>query len=235
MNLVMLFDEDFVRDNYVLLKGRRLKHVLSVHRAQVGDTLKVGLLGGKMGEGLITMLTKDILELEVKLTYDPPKPSNVQLIMAMPRPKVFRRLIQDITTMGVKKIYIIKTWRVDKSYWGSTVLEESSLFESMVLGLEQGKDTILPEIHIRKLFKPFVEDELPEVIKGTRSIVAHPIAEEQCPRNITEPLTLAIGPEGGFIPYEIEMLKKQGFEVFSLGDRILRVETVISYLLGRLS
>lgn len=235
MNLVILFDDDFIKENFVRLKGRRLKHVLSIHKAEIGDMLKVGLLGGKMGEGLITELTKDKLEMKINLSYDPPSSSNIQLIMAMPRPKVFKRIIQDITTIGIKKIYIIKTWRVDKSYWGSTVLEENSLFESMVFGLEQGKDTILPEIYIKKLFKPFVEDELQGIIKGTRPIVAHPIAEEQCPRNITKPLTLAIGPEGGFIAYEIDTLKKIGFEVFSLGDRILRVETVIPYLIGRLS
>ncbi|RYZ96209.1 MAG: 16S rRNA (uracil(1498)-N(3))-methyltransferase, partial [Moraxellaceae bacterium] len=43
-----------------------------------------------------------------------------------------------------------------------------------------------------------------------------------------------IGPEGGFIPYEIDLLNKQGFEVVNLGERIMRVETVVPYLLGRL-
>ncbi len=235
MNLVILFDDDFINQNYVRLKGRRLKHVVDIHKSNVGETLKVGLLGGKMGEGLITEITKDKLEMKIKLTYNPPKPSNIQLIMAMPRPKVFKRIIQDVTAIGVKKIYIIKTWRVDKSYWKSTVLEETTLFNNMILGLEQSKDTILPQIHIKKLFKPFVEDELPAIIKGTQAIAAHPMAQEQCPRNISESLTLAIGPEGGFIPYEIDMLKKQGFKVYNLGERILRVETVIPYLVGRLS
>lgn len=235
MNLIILHKEDFIDTNKVQLTGRRLKHVLSVHRAKVNDRLKVGLLNGKMGEGLITKLDKKILEMDITLKEDPPKPSNIKLILAMPRPKVLKRIIQDVTTMGVKEIYLIKTWRVDKSYLLSKYLEDENLLKYMILGLEQGKDTILPKIHIKKLFKPFVEDELSSIIKGTKAIVAHPSGDNQCPRNIGKPTTLAIGPEGGFIPYEIDMLKNIGFEVVSLGDRILRVETAVPYLLGRLS
>lgn len=234
MNLIILFEQDFIAENKIRLKDRRLKHVLTVHRAKRGDTLRVGLLNDKMGEGLITKLNEEELEMEVELTEHSPQPLNVQLVLAMPRPKALKRIIQDVTTMGIKKIYIIKTWRVEKSFWSSPVLKEENLFENMILGLEQGKDTILPEIEVVKLFKPFVEDRIPDIIKGTRAIVAHPIADKECPRNIKGPVTLAIGPEGGFIPYEIDMFKKQGFEVVSLGERILRVETAIPVILGRL-
>ena len=235
MNLIILFEDDFINENKVRLKGRRLNHVLSVHRAEIGDTLRVGLLNGKIGKGLITELNNEVLEMDIELTEQSPPPSNVQLILAMPRPKALKRIIQDATTMGIKKYYIIKTWRVEKSFWNSPVLLEKNLFEYMILGLEQAKDTILPDINIVKLFKPFVEDQVPDIINGTRAIVAHPTAKKECPRNISEPITLAIGPEGGFIPYEIDMLEKQGFEVVNLGERILRVETAIPIILGKLS
>ncbi|WIV11727.1 16S rRNA (uracil(1498)-N(3))-methyltransferase [Proteiniborus sp. MB09-C3] len=234
MNLIILFEKDFITENKVRLKDRRLKHVLTVHRAKLGDTLRVGLINGKMGKGMIIKLNEEEMEMEVELSEPNPPPLNAQLVLAMPRPKALKRIVQDVTTMGIKKIYIIKTWRVEKSFWNSPVLEEDSLFENMILGLEQGKDTILPEIEVVKLFKPFVEDRIPDIIKGTRAIVAHPVQDTECPRSIKEPVTLAIGPEGGFIPYEIDMLVKQGFEVVSLGERILRVETAIPVILGRL-
>lgn len=234
MNLVILLEEDFIEEKKVRLSGRRLKHILDVHRAKTGDSLRVGILNGKIGLGTITHMNDKFLEMDVELTEDPPKPSNVQLILAMPRPKVFKRLIQDISTMGIKKIYIIKTWRVEKSFWNSPVLEEENIFETMILGLEQAKDTVLPEIKVIKLFKPFVEDEIPDIIRDSKAIVAHPIADEECPRGIEDKVTLAIGPEGGFIPYEIDMLKKQGFKAVTLGERILRVETAVPYIMGRL-
>jgi len=235
MNLIILFEEDFINNNKVRLSGRRLKHVISVHRAEVGDTLRVGLLNGKIGKGLITELNNEVLEMDVELTTHSPSPSNIQLILAMPRPKALKRIIQDATTMGVKKMYIIKTWRVEKSFLNSPILLQERLFEHMILGLEQAKDTILPQIEVIKLFKPFVEDQVPNIIKGTRAIVAHPTSQKECPRNVTMPVTLAIGPEGGFIPYEVEMLERQGFEAVNLGDRIMRVETAIPMILGRLS
>lgn len=234
MNLIILFKEDFISDGKIEINGRRLNHIIKVHKAKLGDTLKVGILNGKMGTGLITFLSNKKIQMEVNLSEDPPKPLNIKLILAMPRPKVFNRIIQDITTLGVKEIYIIKTWRVDKSYWSSSVLYEESIFDNMILGLEQGKDTILPSIKIEKLFKPFVEDKIPEIIKDTKAYVAHPIAQSTCPRNVKEEITLAIGPEGGFIPYEIDMLISQGFESVSIGERILRVETAIQLILGRL-
>lgn len=233
---MLLFEEDFISEDTVELKDRRHRHVLEVHKAEVGKELRVGILNGKMGKGLVTSIDSERMQMKVQLDEDPPEPSNIQIVMAMPRPKVLKRIIQDLTTMGVKKIWIIKTWKVEKSFWKSPVLLDESLFETAVLGLEQAKDTVLPEIKVFKGFKPFVEDEIPDLIRGTQAIVAHPHSEEESIGiDRTKPVTLAIGPEGGFIDYEIDMFKKQGFSDFSLGKRILRVETVLPYLIGKLS
>lgn len=234
MNLIILFKEDFVDKNRIIINGRRYKHINNIHKAKVGDILRVGLLNGKIGKGIVKRIREEGIEMEVSLLEEPPQPINVKLILAMQRPKVLRRIIQDVTTLGVKEIYIIKTWRVDKSYWSSSILKEENLFDNMILGLEQAKDTILPKIYIEKLFKPFVEDKVPKIIKGTKAIVAHPNSDNDCPRNIKEPVTLAIGPEGGFIQYELDLFIKHGFRCVSLGNRIYRTETAIPTILGRL-
>jgi len=102
------------------------------------------------------------------------------------------------------------------------------------LGLEQARDTILPEVFLRPLFKPFAEDELPPLIKDTLSFVAHPGAPEPCPRDVRQPVTLAIGPEGGFIQYEIEKFMSCGFHAVHLGQRILNIEAAVPSLISRL-
>jgi RsmE family RNA methyltransferase len=51
---------------------------------------------------------------------------------------------------------------------------------------------------------------------------------------VQQPVTLAIGPEGGFIAEEIASFERIGFHAVSFGPRILRVETAVSALVGRL-
>jgi 16S rRNA (uracil1498-N3)-methyltransferase len=236
MNCILLFESDFAPDGCSLVKltGRRFEHARSVCKAAAGDTLRVGLLQGKCGTGTVRRITENYLELDVSLDTLPPEPLPLTLILALPRPKVLKRCIEAITALGVKKTFIIQSFRVEKSYWSSPVLSPDVLREHMLLGLEQAGDTMLPAVTIRKRFKPFVEDELPGLVKGTRPLVAHPQAENSCPYHSDKPITLAVGPEGGFIPYEIGLLQKIGFEAVSLGKRILRVEHAVPALIGRL-
>lgn len=235
MNLIIIEKTDFIDKSIVRLKGRRLEHIKCVHKALVGDSLRVGELDGLVGTGVVKDINDEFIDLRVSLTNQPPKASNIKIILAMPRPKVFKRLLMDMTTMGIKDIFIIKTWRVDKSYFNTPSLTEETMRETMILGLEQAKDTVMPTVTIKTLFKPFVEDEIPNIISNTKAIVAHPTGRVECPRCVSEPMTLLIGPEGGLIEYEIEHLKKIGFDAVNLGDRILRVETAVPYIIGRLS
>ena len=235
MNLIILFAEDFIGDPHrVRLHGRRQAHVLGVHRARVGETLRVGLLNGQLGTGRITALSADALEMEVTLEHAPPPPLPLTLLLALPRPKSLKRVLQAVTAMGVKRIVLMNAWRVEKSYWESPVLHPATVREQLVLGLEQAGDTRLPAVMLRPRFKPFVEDEVPAWCRDTRALLAHPPALQPCPRGVGEAVTLAVGPEGGFIDYEVELLQAQGFEAVSLGERILRVEHAVPALLGRL-
>lgn len=234
MNLILLFDDDFIADDTVRLAGRRLAHVTSVHRAAAGDVLVVGRAGGLIGRGEVTRLDGDALEMRVAFDREPPPPLPVTLVLALPRPKVLNRVIAGVTSMGVKRILLVNSWRVEKSYWKSPKLSADNLALQRVLGLEQARDTVLPAIELHRLFRPFVENELIEIARGTHALVAHPAGAIECPRSVSAPVTLAIGPEGGFIPQEIESLQRAGFTAVTLGDRILRVETAVAALLARL-
>lgn len=234
MNLILLLPADFVSPNQVRLRDRRLKHVVEVHRAGIGDELTVGVLEGKIGRGRITALDHDYLDMEVDLTQDPPVPLPVTLILALPRPKVLGRILFNATAHGVKRIVLFNTWRVEKSFWDTPKLDQENLRDQMLRGLEQARDTRMPEVWIKRRFRPFVEDELPSMAAGTRALVAHPPATEPCPRGLSEQVTLALGPEGGFIANEVAMFEACGFRPVHLGNRILTIEAAVPAVLGRL-
>lgn len=205
-----------------------------VLRASVGQELTVGLLNGPVGRGTITALAPDALEMDVALDLHAPAPLPVTLILALPRPKMLKRVLVAAASMGVKKLFLINAFRIEKSFWKSPLLQEEKMREFLLYGLEQAKDTFMPKVFLRPLFRPFAEDELPGIAKETLALVAHPVAEQPCPRGVTRHVTLAVGPEGGFIPYEVEKLASIGFIPVSLGKRPLRVETVVPALLSRL-
>ncbi len=234
MNLVLLFSKDFIDTRTVRLEGRRFRHILEVHRALAGDEIRVGMADGLIGTGHITSLHDSSLEMDVSLAHEPPATLPVTLVLALPRPKVLRRVVLSVAAMGVKRLILLNSYRVEKSFWQSPVLQPDSIYKQVILGLEQACDTILPEVSLKPFFKPFVEDELPLLIKDTIPLVAHPAAQEQCPRNVSSPVTLVIGPEGGFIPYEIGKLTLCGLKAVHLGSRILNVETAVPFVLSRL-
>lgn len=235
MNLILLFEDDFIDSGKsVRLLGRRYKHVRDVHRVDVGNELCVGRCNGSIGIGRVTGINDNTIEMDIMLNRNPPAPLSVTLALALPRPIMLKRILSSVSSMGVKHIILFHTHRVEKSFWKSPVLNEENIKEQLILGLEQARDTILPKVELRPLFKPFVEDELPGIAKGTLCLVAHPESSDACPRHADSPVTLVIGPEGGFIPYEIEKLKSLGFTSVHLGERILRVETAVPALLSRL-
>nr|WP_294976522.1 16S rRNA (uracil(1498)-N(3))-methyltransferase [uncultured Pseudomonas sp.] len=234
MNLLLLDDTDFVAADRVILRDRRLVHMQDVHRAESGDRLRVGRLGGLMGEGHLLRLEANEAELEVRFDQPPPDKLPITLLLALPRPKMLRRVLQTISALGVPRLVLLNSYRVEKSFWQTPFLEPDAIREQLILGLEQARDTVLPEVIIEKRFKPFVEDRLPAMAAGSLGLIGHPGPWPACPRALAEPVTLAIGPEGGWIPYEVEKLREAGLDPVQLGERILRVETAVTALLARL-
>nr|WP_302184149.1 16S rRNA (uracil(1498)-N(3))-methyltransferase [Pseudomonas donghuensis] len=232
--MLLLEEADFIAADRVVLADRRFTHMQEIHRVAVGDTLRVGRIGGLMGQAVVLRLEGHEAELSVSFDQPPPAKLPLTLVLALPRPKMLRRVFQTVATMGVPKLILVNSYRVEKSFWQTPFLEPEAIREQLILGLEQTRDTVLPEVIIEKRFKPFVEDRLPAIAQGTLGLVGHPGPYPPCPRGLNEPVTLAIGPEGGWIPYEIDLLGKAGLNPVQLGERILRVETAVTALLARL-
>jgi RsmE family RNA methyltransferase len=235
MNIVLLEPNQITTtDNIWQIENKRqLQHLQQHIQLNCGDTLKVGVRNGQRYLTEVISVSEQQIRIRPIQVEAIPAKLPVHLILALPRPKVLRRIIMDAVTLGVERISLIHSYRVDKSYWQSPFLQQ--LDDYVTLGLEQAGDTIAPEIQLYKRFKPFVEDVLPTFISDQKpAYVAHPYAEQQMPYAIQHSCHLIVGPEGGFIPYEVDLLIKNGCQAMSLGNRILRTETAVSHILGRL-
>jgi RsmE family RNA methyltransferase len=235
VNLLLLRPEEVGDDGTALLSGRRHEHARAVLRAQAGDTLRVGVRGGLCGTGEVLAEGPEGLRLRVTLDAEPPPRAGVSLVLAIPRPKALRRVIPAVASLGVDRVVLVNAARVEKSYFGSKVLDPAALDALVDLGLEQARDTRPPAIEVRERFRPFVEDELDAWAGPSVRFVPHPPAPTPVPRvDPGRPVALAIGPDGGWVPFEVELLERAGFTPVSLGPRVLRVEVAVSHVLGRI-
>ncbi len=240
MNLILLLPEDFLSAEAVRLEGRRARHVREVLRVEPGDRVVVGAANGAVGEGTVLSAGPEEVRLSVRLGAEPPPPPGIDLLLAMPRPKVLRRVLQSAASLGAKRVVLVNASRVERSYFDTPFLEPAEVERNLVLGLEQARDTVLPEVLVRRRFRPFVEDELEGLwpLAKRARLLAHPDPTADAPPDPCgepqAPAVLAIGPEGGWVPFELELLAAHGFRRFDLGPRILRVETAVPFAFGRI-
>jgi len=234
VNLLLFTSDDRVDEQHIRVSDRRLQHLRQVNRAAAGDSLRVGEIDGRVGTAVVLEIDDTQALLAVTLDSSPPEKLPLCLVLALPRPKMLRRVLRAVAEFGVAELHLIHSYRVEKSYWQTPVLQQATVTQYLLQGLEQSRDTVLPDVHCHRRFKPFVEDVLPDMLEQRLALLAHPGDYPPCPRGITENTLLVVGPEGGFIPYEVEKLEAAGCQTVSLGPRILRVENAVTSLLGRL-
>jgi RsmE family RNA methyltransferase len=232
MNLLLLSPDELQPDGTARVQGRRARHVAEVLRAGPGDTLRAGVLGGKVGTARLLSLEDDGAHLALTLDEPPPPRPGVELLLAMPRPKALRRVLATVASLGVDRLVLLNAARVEKSYFDSKVLAEARLRKHLLDGLEQAQDTVLPEVLVADRFRPFVEDRLEGLLGPSERRVLHPGPMEGNRPPPGKRLVLAIGPEGGWVPFERELLAAHGFTPLALGPRTLRTETVVPFALG---
>jgi 16S rRNA (uracil1498-N3)-methyltransferase len=235
VNLLLLEPAELGADGTARLTGRRASHVALVLRSSPGERIQAGVVDGRMGEAEVLSVSDGEVVLRPALDRDPPPPSAVSLLLALPRPKILRRTLQAVASMGVKRIVLLGSYRVERSYFASPLLAPEAMRRELLLGLEQGRDTAVPGVTVRRLFKPFVEDELDAAFQEPSRLLADPGGaagiEALAPRGARA--ALAVGPEGGWTAYEAARLREKGFEPFSLGPRVLRVDAAVPYAVGQ--
>ncbi len=236
MNILLLTEDDFTDSTLTLasIEGERVKHIRRTLQKKVGDSIKIGVLNNRLGTAEICELSKKHVTLKVTCDSNPPKPLPATLIVALPRPKSFKKVLYSAICHGVKEIYFVKTKRVERSYWESTALEDDKIEHIIFEALQQVKDTVPPKIYFRKKLKPFIDEDLPALLNDSEFMLFHPVTDSDDTFSPQKGLnyTIFIGPEGGFIPHEVELLTEAGAKCVHLGERILRVEHAVSAVLG---
>ncbi|MBN2686329.1 MAG: 16S rRNA (uracil(1498)-N(3))-methyltransferase [Pontiellaceae bacterium] len=244
MNLILLQSNEVDSDGLCHLSGSRAKHVREVLRAAPGKPLRIGLLNGPFGEGVVEQVDAERVVLRCTFETAPPPRPRIDLLLAMPRPKVMKRLWAQLAALGVGRIILLRVDKVERYYFDSHVIDPEFYTPLLIEGLQQARCTHLPEVMIRPRFKPFVEDELNALFPDHFKLLADPSGQNRLgdflPLNdSSKRVVLAIGPEGGWTPYELEQLTARGFNLFGMGDRILRSDTatigLISVLADRMA
>ncbi|MFL0809626.1 MAG: 16S rRNA (uracil(1498)-N(3))-methyltransferase [Agarilytica sp.] len=235
MNLLILKDEQFLTESSARVNERQNKHIRSILQLKDGDKIAVGRLNGKIGHAIVQEQSNSIRLVDILADKAPPPLLPITLILALPRPQMLKRILQTVACMGVKRLCFIQSGRVEKSFWQSPSATDHAIEEQLMLGLEQGVATQLPIVSKHLRFIPFVEDELFSLSENSNKYIAHP-GETAGPaiHSLNQELSLAVGPEGGFLEKEVTKFKNCGFEGIHLGQRILKVETAVPVLLAKL-
>lgn len=249
----ILFEQSEIEGGIAVFGGVRAEHVVKVLHGEVGQILKTGEINGLIGSSVIESIEETAgggYTIRAKVAHDRESLRPwVDLVLAPPRPRVMKRLLPQLATMGAGRIVLVGAKKVEKDFWGATLLKEENYRPLLVEGLMQAGTSILPSLETRRNFRKFVREELETAFPGSGiRMVAHPYAKTgsvpgETPKtpiktgSVPEAgrMLLAVGPEGGWTEEEVELLEECGFARYSLGERILRTDTALIALLARLS
>ncbi len=234
MNIILLTENDCLGGKCYRLADYRKDHICQILRSCEGDMLAVGLINGPPGTGLIINISDDII-LECEFEEEPARPKrSIDVICALPRPQTLKKVLATAGCMAVNNIHFIRANRVEKSYFHSPMLQPENYQKYLLEGMAQGKNTLMPKVKFHHYFKRFFEDNLNSVNDGRRLLADLDGQKKLNQMAIDKKVVLAIGPEGGWVPFEIDFMQEFGFEVFLLGKWNLRVENALIASLAQL-
>ena len=259
----ILFETDEIVNGIATFGDARAEHVMNVLHGEVGQALKTGEVNGPIGTSVITGISRPPSsgagpEITVACSHAEKSLAPwIDLVLAPPRPRVMKRLLPQLATMGVGRIFLVGAKKVEKDFWGATLLRPENYRPLLIDGLMQAGTSVLPALEMHRNFRKFVKEELDTLWPEARRIVAHPYGVGKDVGRETEDLrglqasdgsrglkpddsgssprpVLAVGPEGGWTDEEVALLEEHGFLRYSLGSRILRTDTATIALLAQL-
>jgi len=233
---VILLETAEASSREVRLDGARAAHLLNVLKVKRGNEVRVGILDGPRGIGTVQSIGAGTVELVCAFEAAAPPRPPVDLLLALPRPKVLRRLWAQVAALGVGQIILTNAARVERNYFDSHVVTPECYRPLLIEGLQQARDTRMPAVSLHRQFRVLVEDQLDGLFADGLRLVASPMPSNPqdniMQRTPDQRLLLAIGPEGGWNDFETSLLAAHGFRSISMGPRTLRTDTACIALLA---
>ena len=218
----LFFVENFQpEDRTILLSPEDSRHAVKVLRKRKGDMIDLTDGAGHYLQGVILKDSPQELMVELTRVELRPKADTNQIELALPiiRPNRMDWAVEKLTELGVGKIAPITC-----AYSTVRQIKKAHLRKIMISAIKQSRQFYLPEIGSVTGFAEWIKDITPK--KGLKYIAHQEIADKEIKRSDPAGMIyLAIGPEGGFHPEEINLALSSGFKILYLGDSILRTET----------
>lgn len=236
MNLLLIQKNALDTEGFFTVGKSHAEHLCCVLHSMPDDIVKIGIIGQGIGTARIVEINRKEATLQLISADTPPPPaSNIIPLIALPRPQSFKKTLHFIASSGIRYAYFFQGAKTEKSYWDSAAMEQKVIYKNLCEGMEQGCTTIMPEISFFHSFHELAGSGLLEYLtQKSLPLIAHPTNAEECPRAVASPVSLLIGPEGGFTEDEVEYFVKKGFKAVTFGRHILRVEFALAYLAGRI-
>lgn len=207
----------------ITLRGDEARHLVRVRRVGVGESVEIFDGAGTVHRSIVGRIDKNQVDLDIlESTYfDRCSPIQSTLAIAAPKGDRLDWLVEKATEIGVSRLVLMTTER--------SIVDPG---EAKIKRLERTIVEASKQCGRNRLMRLTSGDRWTDLIETTsRSetrLAAHPggIAPPHWPKVARgEPVTIAVGPEGGFTHDEIERAAAAGWIVVSTGESILRIET----------
>ncbi|HKT82061.1 MAG TPA: RsmE family RNA methyltransferase [Vicinamibacterales bacterium] len=248
MNLLLLEPHEVTASGAVRLTGRRAAHLVEVLKVVPGSTVRCGIVNGPRGQGTVLGISDGLVSIDCEFDGSPDASGDrppLDLLLGLPRPKVMKRLWAQLAALGVGHIVLTNASRVERPYFDTHVLQPDVYRPLLLEGLQQARDTRVPQVSVHRQFRALVEDHLAAMFPSGLRLVADP-SSPASPHDVVRTrlgdrsgasatparCLIAVGPEGGWNAFETTLLNAHGFISVGMGPRTLRSDTACIALLA---
>ncbi len=214
---------DEVSGNRAVLLGDHADHLVRVLRARVGEECDVAGYG-VVYRARIIEISEGRVEFELDHNIKVQIPVPVTVLLSIFKFARMEWAIEKCVELGVKKIVPVIARRTDAHLAAAAKKRAERWRRIATHAAEQSRRISVPDIADPVKLANILEfpGAFPIVLAETET---YSMLGSLVSSNCSKEIVLAIGPEGGWTPDEMDAFNREGWVAASLGPTILRAET----------